>query len=308
MSVSDYTIGARRRAPYSASAPSDVASDQAENALSDILVGTVADLVIPRLGQTYQASSTAPETRLKHNADIAATHLSHPALAPETIAAFVRHLGDADPQAALASAESLMADKHAFERVCFSLLTPAARHLGDLWIGDELSFVDVTLAFGRIRSIFHRVRQISAPQPAMSHPSGIILLAPTPGEQHSFGLQIVDEMLTRAGFETELLLPKRLEEIVSAVARQSYDVVGFSISGDRLIDPLRSIITLVRQHALNRSVRVIIGGASITDHPHLVDQVGADAAIDDARYAVSVIRSVTKTQASSAMKKWDVAL
>ena len=74
------------------------------------------------------------------------------------------------------------------EALYTELLTPVARKLGDMWVEDECTFADVTLAVLRLQN----AQRSLAPQFVGQSMPGVgaprILLLPVPGEQHTFGL------------------------------------------------------------------------------------------------------------------------
>jgi methanogenic corrinoid protein MtbC1 len=117
---------------------------------------------------------------------------------------------------------------------------------------------------------------------------GRALLVPAPGEQHTFGLRVVEEFLLRDGWEVRSNLRASHEEIVQLAAEEDYDFVGFSISGERLLPALLSVIERVRKVSRNRGLRIMVGGVAFIGHPELVKQVDADAAIFDAQQAVAM--------------------
>ena len=117
---------------------------------------------------------------------------------------------------------------------------------------------------------------------------GRALLVPAPGEQHTFGLRVVEEFLLRDGWEVRSNLRASHHEMVDLISEEAYDFVGFSVSVERLLAPLVSAIRSVRKNSRNQSTRVMVGGVVFVGHPEYADQVKADAVIFDAREAVLV--------------------
>lgn len=180
--------------------------------------------------------------------------------------------------------EQLAADGVPAEAIMLELLAPAARQLGDMWCGDRLGFVEVTIGLSRIQQ---QVRQFRIPAGSMVADKGRVLLAPVPGEQHSFGLRVVEEFLLRDGWEVRAVLRPLAGEVAQLAAADPYDIVGFSVSGERLLPALRQAIREVRAASRNRSVRIMVGGvlfAGPAPCGHLCD---ADATVSDAREAVA---------------------
>ena len=78
-------------------------------------------------------------------------------------------------------------------------------------------------------------------------------------------------------------MPNR--ELAELVGKQSFTLVGFSLSGDQRLDALASSIRSVRRASCNRGIGVLVGGPVFVGHPELVSLVGADATAQDGRQA-----------------------
>jgi len=162
--------------------------------------------------------------------------------------------------------------------LCVDLLAPAARTLGELWNEDRCSFVEVTVGTARLQGILHRL----APHfmldavPGLSPPH--LLLAPTPGEQHTFGLQMVAEFFRRDGWMVHGGVVPTMSGICHAVAQNWFDVVGLSLSSESLIDTCAELIRQVRGTSINPELRIIVGGYLPTHRQDVASYVAADAA------------------------------
>jgi methanogenic corrinoid protein MtbC1 len=187
---------------------------------------------------------------------------------------------------------SSIVDRHlsagvAIETVLLGLLTPAARHFGDLWAEDLVGFAEVTLV---VYALQHQLRRIV---PAMVGEHGFAggdlgaaLLLPTPGEQHSFGLLMVAEFLRKAGWAVWTEFPASSGEVGDIVAADWFSLVGLSIGGVALRDVLARSVSEIRRRSANPDVAVLLGGPAVLLYPALADEVGADGAARDAVEAV----------------------
>ncbi len=170
------------------------------------------------------------------------------------------------------------------EALMLELLAPSARLMGEFWCQDRRDFVEVTLGLARLQQL---VRQFRLPPAAGEH-HGHALLAPVPGEQHTFGVRLVEEHLLRAGWQVTATLRASEDEITRLVAADHYDFIGFSVTGDRLLPALRSVIRSVRSNSRNRNVRIIVGGVLFAGHPATAADLEADAIVSDAQEAVAI--------------------
>jgi MerR family transcriptional regulator, light-induced transcriptional regulator len=155
-----------------------------------------------------------------------------------------------------------------------------------MWTADLCTFVDVTLGLSRMHKMLRRFSGglgIETDGPGAGHNA---LLVPAPGEQHTFGLRIVEEFLLREGWNVRSNLKATYDETIDLVASNYFDMIGFALSGETLLKPLISVITAVRQASQNCSIRVIVGGVIFVEQPELYRRVGADAFARDAVDAV----------------------
>lgn len=171
------------------------------------------------------------------------------------------------------------------EAAMMDVLAPAARLLGARWCDDEIDFVAVTIAMSRLHQTLRNLRLPLRPN---SIPQGRALLLPVPGEQHSFGLRLVEELLRRDGWDVFLTLATNEFILREQVSTQNYDIVGFSVSGERLIPALVQAIRMVRTESRNRNVRIMTGGVVFASGAITAAQIGADAIVSDARAAVAL--------------------
>ena len=109
---------------------------------------------------------------------------------------------------------------------CESLLTDAARLLGDRWSDDLCTFMDVTLSV----ALLHRAYRNALPDDEPTHQEGRIVLTAAPGAQHTLGMSLTAARLRRAGWEVEMGWP--FSSTRRALLR-GQDAVGVSVSGPR---------------------------------------------------------------------------
>jgi MerR family transcriptional regulator, light-induced transcriptional regulator len=184
----------------------------------------------------------------------------------------------------------------ALESVFLHLLAPAARRLGDLWTDDRCDFTQVTLGLWRLQCVLHDL------SPAFESPASgnsgerRIMLAPMPGEQHSFGLEMVAEFFRRAQWDVLDGPTPTCGELVDLVSRDWFAMVGISACAERHLEALRILIRDVRRASRNSALGIIVGGVIFNEHPELVQTVGADATAPDGPSAVVVAQSLLSKQ------------
>ncbi len=170
------------------------------------------------------------------------------------------------------------------------LLEPTARLLGDLWNEDKADFVDVTIGVSRLQRLVHVFEGLG--QIPNYDEKRRVLLAATPGEQHSLGSTIVQKFLRAGGWHVWTCASPDVAEAAEIVAKQWFAVVGFSLGSDVHVPSLAEAIRQVRERSLNPRVGIMIGGSAVTRHPELVAQVGADGTAANGPAAVVLAKKL----------------
>lgn len=212
---------------------------------------------------------------------------------------FLARVLDAHDGATADFIADLLADGIMVESVYLDLLAPTARRLGELWDEDRADFLQVTIALGRLQRVLRELsRGAGDPVPAL--PVGRVLLAGAPGDDHSLGLLMVAEFFVRAGWGVALGPPISELDLIETVRADSFDVVGLSLGTDARLGAVKRLIAQVRLASHNPHLVVLVGGRVFSDRPDLVDRVGADGTVADARLAPAVALAFIRRRESSA--------
>lgn len=175
------------------------------------------------------------------------------------------------------------------EVIFLDLLAPVARYLGELWENDQCDFTDVTIGLGGLQKMLRDLNS-EVERSKYPLPNGLsILLVPTPGEQHTFGLAMVAELFKKQGWEV-VGGPYDLGDSPQVlVAQRSFDVVGFSLATFKNLPHLNECITAVKKASKNKTVCIMAGGPLFALHPECVSDVHADLVTSDANQAPSLV-------------------
>ncbi len=242
----------------------------------------------------HPAIAAAVETRVLPWIVLAHRAPNHAGCCCETArgisAADIDSLADAarrnDLPAALALIESLCAEGFALDTLYLELVSPAAARLGQLWHDDVVSMADVTVGLSCLQRLVHVLGPAFHQDALRPNPARRILLAPIPGEQHSFALVLVAEFLRRAGWDVDNGRVLSLGGLCSLLRREWFALVGLSVSCTHRIDTIAGAVHAIRAASRNRAIGVMVGGPMFSACPDLVSQVGADAMALNARHAV----------------------
>lgn len=259
------------------------------------LARTIESEIIPRLLLAHLASRagrSVHKTILQH-AEIIVQSRPVP-LVPERISeAQIAEFSDIVIRQPLKSAlgyiDALLKEEVLVETIILELLAPTARHLGALWEQDHLSYVDVTLGLSRLQQVLRVYGPRLGADVPQDKPHHRILLAAMPGEQHTFGLSIVEEFFRRDGWDVTAEAKLSRLDLLARAREEWFDVVGLSASAECSIALLAPLIQSIRDVALNRDIRVIIGGSPFLAEPKNALALGADLVSCNGREAVLIV-------------------
>jgi methanogenic corrinoid protein MtbC1 len=248
------------------------------------VTGVVETEVLPRLAAAHRSGDAeTPQVP---------TGCSHPE-AVRTLAEFVV---DHDISKARALLEARRADGLAAETLMIDYLKPAARWLGELWVSDALNFTEVTIGVGRLQELQHRLAEELELEARVLIDSRHVLLAPVPGDQHTFGLSMVASFLRRDGWDVAGGPANTDAGLLRTVAGESFDVIGLSVACDRWVDGLDRIVDRLRNASRNPDVAILVGGPMVPTTPELAAIIGADAVVDDARHASGAAQDAVRAR------------
>lgn len=170
------------------------------------------------------------------------------------------------------------------------LLEPAARQLGTMWDEDRVDFFSVAIAINKLQRIVHHFADLNRIQPYDSKRRALIMVAP--GEDHSFGNQLVQKFLRAAGWYVLTLTGKEQQKVQEIAAQEWLAVVGISISTSAHLSDLKALIGAIREKSLNRNIGIMIGGPLVSQRPELVECLKVDGTAANAASAVILAKKL----------------
>lgn len=118
---------------------------------------------------------------------------------------------------------------------------------------------------------------------------GKVAIGTVKGDLHDIGKNLVAMMLESAGFTViNLGIDLPAEKFVQAVKEQDAQVVGMSALLTTTMLHMKDTIDLLKEEGLRDKVKVIIGGAPISQN--FSDEIGADGFAPDAASAVDLCK------------------
>jgi 5-methyltetrahydrofolate--homocysteine methyltransferase len=121
--------------------------------------------------------------------------------------------------------------------------------------------------------------------------AGKVVLGTVKGDLHDIGKNLVAMMLEGGGFEViDLGVDASPDKFVTAIRDEQPQVVGMSALLTTTMVNMRSIIDALAEAGVRDQVRIMIGGAPVTQR--YADEIGADGYAPDAASAVDLARSL----------------
>jgi corrinoid protein of di/trimethylamine methyltransferase len=164
-------------------------------------------------------------------------------------------------------------------------LAKALREVGNRFESGE-AFITELIASAQAMEVGSEIlnREI-AKRGVTRRSAGKFLIGTVEGDIHSIGKNIVKTMLTAAGFEVfDLGTDVTSGEIVEKVKEFKPDILGLSSLMTTTMSKQREVIDELKKAGLRENVKVIVGGAPVTEA--WVEEIGADACGLDAGSAV----------------------
>ena len=124
---------------------------------------------------------------------------------------------------------------------------------------------------------------------------GRVVLGTVEGDLHEIGKTLVGTMLTANGFlVTDIGIDKPAADFVAAVRETNATLVGASALLTTTIPEQQKIIEALAEAGLRARVKVMVGGAPVTQS--WADKIGADGYAKDAIAAVGVAKRLVSVQ------------
>ena len=166
----------------------------------------------------------------------------------------------------------------------------AARKLGQMWDDDRISFIDVTLACGKLYGIIRGLRHVLAPQIIQGRETRPALFALVPGETHTLGIEIATDHFRRDGWDVDMLMGLDHDAMVAEADLRHYEAIVLVANSDRMLEPLTRLSLALR---ITQPLAHIIVAGGILDHqPDILRLVGAEAVMADLDSAIVILRDV----------------
>jgi len=192
------------------------------------------------------------------------------------------------PAAVAATRQALDAGVNPVELVN-QAISPAMEEVGRLYEAGEYFVPELLLAARATKEVFQLIRPLLAQKDVP--PAARVVLGTVQGDLHDIGKNLVGAMLEGGGFEViDLGVNVAPEKFVLAVEEKQAQIVGLSALLTTTMPAMKKTLEVFRTAGIRGRVKVMIGGAPITQS--YADSIGADAFGQNAGAAVAIARKL----------------
>jgi 5-methyltetrahydrofolate--homocysteine methyltransferase len=173
--------------------------------------------------------------------------------------------------------------------ILLEALVPGIQEVGRLFEAEEYFLTEMMMAAEAMKQGVAEIQPMLASTDIKSN--GKVIIASVAGDVHDIGKNLVALMIQSAGFDLEDMgVDVATEKIVDAVKTSSPDVLALSalLTTTRLEIPV--IIEALKSAGLREQVKVLVGGAPITND--FAQESGADGYAPDALQAAKAVQSL----------------
>ena len=157
----------------------------------------------------------------------------------------------------------------------------AARQLGQMWMANQTTFAEVTIATARLQALTHEISGRWTTEVARDAPMELnAMIAALEGEDHTLGAVTLSSLVRRKGHNIDLRLGAKPQTILADLATSPKDVLILTCARTERVATLATLINDIRQ-TIERCPLIAVGGQVMEQCFDVKQQTGADIATRD---------------------------
>jgi len=189
----------------------------------------------------------------------------------------------------VAEVESALAEGISADEILHDACIPAMNEVGHLFEIGEKFVPEMLIAARAMQQAVDILKPHLVDQEANS--LGTVVIGTVAGDLHDIGKNLVGMMLEGAGFKIiDLGTDVTPEQFVAAVKEHQPNIVGMSALLTTTMPSIKAVIDALNEAGVRDQVKIIIGGAPITQE--FADHIGADAFAPDAGSAPRIAKAL----------------
>jgi len=166
-------------------------------------------------------------------------------------------------------------------------MIPAMNEVGRRYEANEYFVPELLIAARAMKASLELIRPLLMQQGA--EPAGRVVIGTVKGDLHDIGKNLVAAMLEGAGFEViDLGVDVSPEKFITAAQDNKASLVAMSALLTTTMGSMKSTIEAMKAAGVRDKVKIMIGGAPITQR--YADEIGADGYSSNANAAVALAR------------------
>jgi len=197
-----------------------------------------------------------------------------------------------------AALSKLMASGVSSEEVFQKYIPAVARFLGEMWVSDKASFVDVTVGAARLQALFRNKAEpgeVGWLNRSIPLGQSVLMIAPD-FEDHSLGAFVAADQFRRHGLWVHMAIGLTNEEIAAMIETSGFSLLGISAATANSVEKSQKLVEYLKAK-VDHCPPIAVGGLAVEDPAKVEKSTGADYAVRSVREAVerAGLSSVTGT-------------
>ncbi|MFO7753754.1 MAG: corrinoid protein [Desulfobacteraceae bacterium] len=174
-------------------------------------------------------------------------------------------------------------------RILSEGLMPGMDIVGDRMETGEMFIPEVLMSANCMSEAVKILKPLLADDEMSS--SGRLIIGTVKGDLHDIGKNLVTMMVESTGFEvTDLGVDVAPENFIKAIREKEPKIVALSALLTTTMPMLQQTVTAIRDSGLRDNIKIIVGGAPVTQE--FADRIGADGYAADAGSASKLAKSL----------------
>ena len=186
---------------------------------------------------------------------------------------FRNKLLEGDFQGCLAIADQYVTDRQTLQALYLQIIQPAMYEIGMLWEEAKISVAQEHLASAVVARI---MATIGSSVPANEKTKGKAIVTSAINEFHEIGAWMISDVLDQDGWRVRYLGANTPNNDLLQMVDEFYpDLLAISVTMPFSVTAVKNVITSVKENALHKDLKVMVGGRVFNDNPELLEFVGA---------------------------------
>lgn len=164
----------------------------------------------------------------------------------------------------------------------------AARRMGQAWLDDEMSWLDVSIGVGRMQSLLREIGTAWVADQASDAGHGTVLLIVPEREQHTLGPMVATGQLRRYGISVCLRIAPSFSELRTLMAARRFDGVMISVATTEKLASVAKTVQVLKT-VMVAPIPIIVGGAVMARVEDPASCTGADLSSNDIGVALEAM-------------------